>query len=209
MQDFKPNSHRFKEEQQKKATALPEKKVEKVIKGKVKTKKKSEISKLSDVFISDDASNVKSYILMDVLVPTIKKAIVDIGTDALNMIFLGGTGRGSSSRGSNAHYVSYSRFSEPRDRFSDSESRRPNTRFDYDNIVFETRADAEAVIEQMFDIIDRYGMVTVADLYDMVEMSHPFTSNDYGWTSLRNADVIRARGGGYVLKLPKALPIDK
>lgn len=207
MQDYKPNSHRFKEEQQKKAAALPEKKVEKVIKGKVKTKKRSEISKLSDVFISDDASNVKSYILMDVLVPTIKKAIVDIGTDALNMIFLGGTGRGSKSNGS-AHYVSYSRFSEPRDRFSDSESRRPNTRFDYDNIIFETRADGKAVIEQMIDIIERYGMVTVADLYDMVEMSHPFTSNDYGWTSLRNADVIRARGG-YVLKLPKALAIEK
>lgn len=211
MQDYKPNSHRFKEEQQKQKNvpAIPEKKVEKVVKGKVKTKKKSEISKLSDVFISDDASNVKSYILMDVLVPTIKKAIVDIGTDALNMIFLGGTGRGKDSRRGNVNYVSYSRFSEPRDRFSDSESRRPSTRFDYDNLIFETRADAEAVIEQMIDIIERYGVATVADLYDSLEMSHPYTSNDYGWTSLRNADVIRARGGGYALKLPKALPIDK
>ncbi len=211
MQDYKPNSHRFKEEQQKKnLPAASEKKVEKVIKGKVKTKKKSEISKLSDVFISDDASNVKSYILMDVLVPTIKKAIVDIGTDALNMIFLGGTGRGRDSRGGNAHYVSYSRFSsEPRDRFSDSESRRPTARFDYDNLVFETRADAEAVIEQLIDIIDRYGVATVADLYDTIDQSHPFTANDYGWTSLRNAGVDRARGGGYSLKLPKAMPIDK
>lgn len=174
MQDYKPNSHRFKEEQQKQKNvpAIPEKKVEKVVKGKVKTKKKSEISKLSDVFISDDASNVKSYILMDVLVPTIKKAIVDIGTDALNMIFLGGTGRGKDSRRGNVNYVSYSRFSEPRDRFSDSESRRPSTRFDYDNLIFETRADAEAVIEQMIDIIERYGVATVADLYDSLEMSH-------------------------------------
>lgn len=207
MQDYKPNSHRFKEEQKK--AAAEEKKIEKVVKGKVKTKKRSEISKLSDVFISEDAGNVKSYILMDVLVPTIKKAIVDIGTDALNMIFLGGTGRGSRSSGNSAHYVSYSRFSEPRERRVESDYRRPGTRFDYDNIVFETRADAEATLEQMMDIIDNYGFVTVADLYDMADLSHPYTSNDYGWTNLRNADILRVRGGGYGLKLPKAVAIEK
>lgn len=205
MQDYKPNSHRFKEEQKK--AALEEKKIEKVVKGKVQTKKKSKLGEMSDAIISEDARNVTTYILMEGLVPTIKKAIVDIGTDALNIIFFGEARRGTITS-TNANYVSYSRFSEPRDRFAEPE-RRHSTRFDYDNIVFETRADAEAVIEQMIDIIDRYGLVTVADLYDMVDMSHPFTSNDYGWTSLRNANVDRVRGGGYVLKLPKAMPIEK
>lgn len=202
MQDYKPNSHRFKEEQKK--ASLDEKKVEKIVKGNTKIKKRGEMSKLADVFIAEDANNVKSYILMDVLVPTIKKAIVDIVTDAVNMIFLGGTGRSKSS-GSSVNYVSYSRFADPKERRPEP---RVTSRFDYDSIVFEYRGDAEAIIEQMEGIIASYGFVTVADLFDMAGRTHPYTSNDYGWTSLRSADVVHVREG-YILKLPKAMPIDK
>ena len=60
MEEYKPNSHKSKEEQQ---TAPPEKKVEKVVSGSVKSRKKSEIQKFADVFIQEDAQKVKSYIL--------------------------------------------------------------------------------------------------------------------------------------------------
>ena len=204
MQDYKPNSHRFREEQ-KQLAPVEKKKVEKVVKGSVKTKKKGNLSKISDVLISEDADNVKSYILMDVLVPTVKKAIVDIVTDAVNMVFLGGTGRSKTTSSSN--YISYNRLSEPRDRYHSSEPR-AISRFDYENIVFTSRVDAEAIIEQMNDIISSYGFVTVADLYEMADLSHPYTSNDYGWTSIVSAAVIHVRDG-WVIKLPKARPIDK
>ena len=49
------------------ANTVPTKKVEKVVKGTVKKKKKSEVSKFKDVFISEDANSVKNYIFMDVL----------------------------------------------------------------------------------------------------------------------------------------------
>lgn len=68
--DCRSNSHRSKELAAKNAQ---HKKVEKIVKGKVKTKKKSEISKFKDVFISEDAKDVKSYIIMDVLIPAAKK----------------------------------------------------------------------------------------------------------------------------------------
>ena len=83
MKEIAPNSHRYKEEQ--KATAS-EKKIEKVVTGTVKTRKKPAAQKLTDIFISEDAANVKSYIFMDVLVPAIKKAISDIVTDGIEMI---------------------------------------------------------------------------------------------------------------------------
>lgn len=203
MQDYRPNSNRFREERKK--AALEDKKIEKVVKGSVTTKKKGEMSKIKEAIISEDADNVLSYIWSEGLVPTIKKAIVDIGTDALNIIFLGGTGRSKSST-SSVNYVSYSRFSDSKDRRGPEPVAR--TRFDYDTFVYTHRSDAEAVLEQMNDVIDMYGYVTVADLYDMIEKSHPYTSNDYGWTNLRNADVVRVRDG-YVLKLPKAMPLDK
>ena len=88
------------------------KKVEKVVTGKVKTKKKSEVSKFADVFISEDAANVKSYIIFDVLVPTIVDTIRDIAIGSLDMIFGRGTGRNRSGRSSSSNptYVSYRKY---------------------------------------------------------------------------------------------------
>lgn len=68
--DYKSNSNKSKQEQKQ-----PEKKVEKIISGSAKAKKKSEVKKLTDVFISEDISNVKSYIWNDIIVPIVKKAI--------------------------------------------------------------------------------------------------------------------------------------
>ena len=59
----------------------------------------------------------------------------------------------------------------------------------------------------MEEVIDHYGFVTVADMYEMANMSAPFTANKYGWTSIRTAEPVRVRDG-YILKLPKAMPID-
>lgn len=72
--------------------------------------------------------------------------------------------------------------------------------------MFETRGEADAVIDQMGAVIDQYNVVTVADMYDMADLTAPYTSNKYGWTSIRDARVERVRDG-YVIKMPKARPI--
>ena len=92
MEQYGGNSHKMKDEQK----ALPEKsseekKVGKVISGSAKSKKKGEMQKFADVFISEDVGNVKSYIFMEVLVPAVKKAISDIVTNGVDMILYGET----------------------------------------------------------------------------------------------------------------------
>ena len=203
--DYKPNSHRFKEEQ-KNAPTEERRRVEKVVSGTVKTKKKSEISKFADVFISEDIHNVKSYILMDVLVPAAKKAIRDIVTDGIEMILYGSTGRSGKSSG--ASKVSYKSYYD-RDRRDDdrrSDNSRTRTGYSYDDIVLESRGEAEEVLTRMDELIETYGTVSVADLYDLVGKTCNYTDNKYGWTNIRNAEPIRVRDG-YLLKLPKALPL--
>lgn len=200
MNDLKPNSHRFKEEQAEER----EKKAQKVIKGTAKTRKKSELAKLGDVFISEDVSSVKSYVLMDILVPAIKKAISDIVTNGIDMILYGESGRREKRSGS-SNYVSYRDYSK-RDR---DEGRRSDDRrnsLGYDNIILDSRGEAEMVLEQMVDMIDQYDEVSVADLYDMVDLTAPYTANKYGWTNLRDASVVRTRDG-YAFKLPRAKPL--
>lgn len=198
MEDYKPNSKLYKEKMKKEAS---DKKVEKVVKGKVKVKKKS---KFADLFISEDANNVKDYIFLDVLVPAIKKAISDIVTDGIDMILYGGSGNGRkrSSSGS-ISYTSYSRFSD-RDRRDD---RRSSIGYRFNDITFDNRREAQEVLERLDELIDNYGIASVADFYDLVGVSGDYTDNRYGWTSLRNAGIISVRDG-WMIKLPKALALD-
>ena len=201
--DFKPNSHKFREEQ--KENAENEKRVEKVVQGTVKTKKNN-IRKVSDVFISEDIGNVKSYILLDVLVPAIKKALLDVITNGADLILYGGTGK--SGKRHTADRISYTRYSDKsRDYGRDYTNARARTGYDYEDVILESRGEAERVLSQMNDLIETYGFVSIGDLYDLVGLDAPYTHNKYGWTNIRNAEPVRVRDG-YMLKMPKALPLD-
>lgn len=204
MREYQPNSHKSKEEAKTTEVATTDKKrVEKVVSGKVKTKS-NEKRKLANMFISEDATNVKSYIIFDVLIPTVKKTLYDIVTDSLDMILNGGTGGKKHKSGNKISYRSY--YDDKKDDRGGSGYRTRN-RFDYDDLIFDSRGECEAVREQMVDVIETYGFVTVADMYDMADLPAPYTSSKYGWTNIRTAETVRVRDG-YVLKLPKAMPID-
>lgn len=198
-EEYKPNSHRFREEQKTRSTE--KKKVEKVVRGKVKTKPRSGVSKLADAFISDDASNVKTTLVEDILVPAAKKTISDLIVTGLDIIMYGEPrGRRSSSSSSYVSYRDYSRRDDDRRRDS---SRRG---YSHEDIILESRAEAEEVLTRMDELIETYGTVSIADMYDLIGKSCAYTDNNYGWTNIRNAEPIRVRDG-YMLKLPKALPL--
>lgn len=204
MTDYKPNSHRSKADAAQVTTAEP-KKVEKVVNGKVTTKENN-ARKIAGLFVSEDAANVKSYILFDVLIPAVKKALSDIITDGADIILYGE----SKGRRSRLNGVSYRSYYDDRDRSGRDRERgvRGSTgRFDYDDVIFDTRGDAELVREQMLDILDQYGLITVANMYELAGLTAPYTANRYGWFNIRTAEVMRVKSG-YVLKLPKAMPID-
>lgn len=203
MEEYKSNSHRSREENA--SPPAEREKLEKVVKGTVKTKKKGDIRKFTDVFISEDAANVKNYILMDVLVPAVKKAISDIITNGIDMILYGGSGRSKSSSG--ASKVSYRSYYDRRDDDRRYDSHKTRTGYSYDDIILDNRGEAEDVLTRMDELIEIYGMVSVADLYDLVGITGNYTDNKYGWTNIRNAEAVRVRDG-YMLKLPKALPIN-
>lgn len=202
MDDYKPNSNRFKEEQK---NNTGEKKVEKVITGKATVRKKSTFSKLADEFISEDAKNIKSYVFGEVLIPAIKKAISDIVTDGIDMILYGGS-RGGKTKRSSADRVSYRNYyDEPRSR---SEKTYIDSKLSFDEVVVDTRGEAQDVLARMDEIVEQYGVVSVADLYELAGIRNDnYMTHKYGWTSIRNADVIRVRDG-YLIKMPKAMPIN-
>ena len=172
-------------------------KIDKIVKGKVKTKKKNGI--LSS-FINDDLQDIKKYIVEDVLIPTIKKTITDVVKNSIDMFFYGEVSRpnrGNSSRISYSSY--YDRDREPR--------RRRNSLL-IDDIILESRAEAEEVLDRLDEMIEEFGMASVLNLYDLIGVTEaPFTADKYGWTDIRNATAVRVRDG-YLLKLPRVMPLD-
>lgn len=195
------NSHTARAEA--KQVAVSEgKRAEKVVQGKVKTKK-NELRKIADVFISEDAANVKDHVLLDVLVPAIKKALYDIVVNSLDMTLFGGRG-GKRSTADKISYRDYNSISKRDDRTYGSS--RTNSGYSYDDIILETRGEAEAVLARMDEIMEEYDIVRVADLYDLVGVTGEHTDNKYGWTNIRNAEIERVRDG-YRIKMPRALPI--
>lgn len=201
------NSHKSRTEKAAlKENQTPEgKRVEKVVHGKVKTRK-NEVRKLTDIFISEDVANVKSYILMDVIVPAVKKAVYDLVVGTLDMSLYGG--RGNSGKRPTADKVSfrtdYNGVSRRDDRTYNSN--RTASGYTYDDIILETRGEAEAVLMRMDEIMEEYPFVRVADLYDLVGITGNYTDNNYGWTNIRNAEIVRVRDG-YKIKMPRALPL--
>ena len=197
------NSHKSRNDK-KALEAKEEKRAEKVVHGKVK-KKGNGVRKFTDIFISEDVSNVKDYILMDVIVPSVKKAVYDLIVGALDMSLYGG--RGNSGKRPTADKVSYRDYSSVsrRDGYS-SDRTRTSSGYSYDDIVVETRGEAEAVLSRMDEIMEEYEIVRVADLYDLVGVTGDYTDNKYGWTNIRNAKIVRVRDV-YKIDMPRALPI--
>lgn len=183
----------------------------KVVSGEVKIKKKNEMQRLADVFLAEDIADIKSYVVKEVVVPAIKKTIsdtisgiFDIIRNSVDTALFGETGR----RRSSSVKVPYNSIYDNRrtDRVIVQDNR-PRTRLDYDSLLYPTRGDAELVLDQMEESIKDYGFVTVFDLYDFAGVDPPYISRDYGWTDIRSSAVMKVRDG-YVLKLPKALPLD-
>ena len=199
--DYKPNSHKAKAER----STEERKPIEKVVRGTVKTKPKSSLSKFTGGFISDEASNLKRYAVEEVLIPSLKKAISDIVKDGIDMIMYGET-RGRRSSSSSSSYVSYRDYSRRDDDRRDRTASRTRSGYTPDDIVLESRGEAEDVLTRMDELIETYGCVSVADLYDLIGKTCQYTDNKYGWINIRNAEPVRVKDG-WLLKLPKATPI--
>ena len=133
---------------------------------------------------------------------------------AINMVFKGDARPSSRRRSSvNASRVSYSNFYDERRggssrRSSRYDEPRRSTRLSYDDVSFETREDANEVLNAMDDIVEEYGVVRVADLFELGGFTgNGSTDHDYGWTTTKTASVERDRDGKFYIKIGRPSPI--
>ncbi|MCD8119702.1 MAG: hypothetical protein LUE29_09555 [Lachnospiraceae bacterium] len=204
MEDYKSNSFKSKGAIEK-PEVKQEKKVDKVISGDVKVRKKNGLQKVADAFIAEDINSVKNYIFKDVLIPHIQKTVMDVMYNGLDMMFNGISGkRSNSSPGSRVSYRDY----YDRDKKPRPAPVNERAAFDYGQWTFDNRGDAEIILECLDDMISRYRRATVLDLYDAAGVATDnFTANKYGWTDISSAKVVRVQDG-YSLRMPRPMPLD-
>lgn len=205
MEEYMSNSDKSRNRPE---PSVPEKKIDSVISGTATTQKKNSFGKFKDSIIAEDARSVGSWLLTEVVYKSLKKFIYDMVTSGIDMLLYGETSHAKASSNGlskisyNSYYTAYKSSSDS------SRSVTPSASvLDYDNIIFSSRGDAEAVLSTMLELLDQFGVVSVGDLYELAGVNtQNYMVNKFGWTSLRNAQVMRCKDG-YILKLPKATAI--
>jgi hypothetical protein len=194
-----------------------EKKLNPVEVGRVVRRKPPMGQRFARLFVAGDSKTVGQYVFMDVFLPAAKDLVTDMVSQGFERLIFGGE-RTPTRRPGASSYVSYNRFASsntssvrpgpPRD-IQPTRSVRPPTRPAdvIDDIVLESRHEAEEVLASMNDALIRYESVSVADLLDLVGEDRNFTQEKWGWTSLEGAGVSRTRAG-YLLNLPRPVEID-
>jgi hypothetical protein len=200
-----------------KPASTDEKKVEVIVVNEVLRRKKPLGRRFLDVFVGDNSKGVAHYVVMGVIVPAAKDAIADAVTETIERVLFGESrsssrrSRGSTS-GGRTNYVNYGRYSTGSSAPVRDEPRRDVSRMArahhlFDEIVFQTRAEAQDALEQLVSYIKRYESASVADFYGLVDTPASHVDDKWGWHNLDDAMVQRVRNG-FILDLPKTEPLD-
>lgn len=216
MTDYAGNSKKSKEEQSddKKKEIVP------VVESKVVTKKKPLGRRFMETFFGGDFRSAAEYLAAEVLLPEARRIIVEMAWKGTERVVFGD----SKARPRDSIYGPNTRFDysnlgrDPRERRT-SRSRgsanlpdqhsRPGVqrgRASDQDLVFTSREDAQRVIEALSLIIDKYEIVSVADLKELVGIPTVHTDQKWGWDRLVDVNIRQIREG-YLLELPQAEPI--
>lgn len=213
MENFPSNSN----EPRKIRPDQPEKKVVlKVIEGGVVRQKKPLGTRIRAMFIADDGKGVIESVIGDILVPALKDMVADSVSQGIERMIFGDAPRrrqGRESRPSgfggntNTNYTRYSSNNTGRREAVQSAHSRLRAAHDFDDIVIASRAEADEVLEELSNILERYEFVSIRDLYELVGEAFHHTDEKWGWSNLRDASVRRV-SNGYLLALPRPEAID-
>lgn len=174
-------------------------------------KRKSLRKQFAETFFAGDIKSTVKYVTFDVLLLSFREMVLDAINAGSERLMLG------DSRRRGIHppvsgptgYVSYNRYAMGgASRVGAPQrvmSRMARARHDFDEIILQSRTEAEEVIDRLFDLVGRYGTATVADLYELVGLTASHTDNKWGWSDLRGSGVTRV-STGYLLDLPEPQP---
>lgn len=185
-----------------------------VVTGQTTVKKKNWFQKTGELlFAQTDSNTVGQYLVTDIIVPYVRKIIFDLVTSAVDMFLYGGNSPTNKPQPNNRPYVNYnSNYTYTRQQPALQNTRAAVTGtdiFNFGDVYFDFKLDAERVLARMCEILERYPVVTVRDFYELAgQKIDNVQANKFGWFNLEGAGVANHYNGKFFIKLPKACPID-
>lgn len=186
--------------------------VKRVTSSEAVRRKKGLGSRFKNVFIQGSARGAGQYAVENVVVPAIRDLLADSMHAVVDNLFQGGgpprRRPGTTNPGATPPKINYGGYStgDPSPTASSrgrTMSQGARARHDFGEILIPNRIEAMEVIEQMYDVLGRYGSVRVADLYELTGVQSHHTDQKWGWTNLKGAKPVRLRNGGFLLDLPE------
>lgn len=212
LEGLEPNSDKYRREK----AAEQTREIRKVETKGAKLKKRGLGARLIDTFIKEKPEEVRKYVIKEVVVPAIMDTIYDSIMSALGMTFYQKADRRRSSGGGSglgSKFTNYSAISTP----SIRKVRTPayggskGSLKSFDNLVFDSKGEAEDVRDSMIEALDRYGYLTVLEFYDIAQVTvDNFTDQNWGWKrdSIGQMKILGDSANGYYINLPRCEPLD-
>lgn len=198
-----------------------EKKVDKIEGlGEVIVKKPSLGSRFKRTFFSGDAKGTAKYVWASIFVPMAQNAFLDAIQQGSERMVIGEVRSRSSSGtipnllglGHQAYNKMYQTGPMPSQgmlppQMLQQQQRANRASHNFQEFALATRAAAEVVIDRMYDLLSRDGVVTVADFMDLLGEDADYTMQKWGWVDLRGSQVVRVPQG-YLLDLPRPVVLN-
>jgi hypothetical protein len=209
--DYQGNTRKERD----KAQAGPKQEKEiitKVVVGEVVQKPKGIGRKFKETFFNGDLKHSGEFVLVDVLLPALRNLVVDMASRGIEKVVYGESTRGPRRPQTNYNYsgTRYSvggptnPFARPQplgQSYSPQINRGRQNRHDMNDIIVGTKEEADLVMERLIDILEKYDVVSLADLNELLGLETSHLDNKWGWTFLANPQVRQIRQG-YLLELP-------
>ena len=192
----------------------PQKSINSSVSGDVQLTKSGKDKMVEAIFAKDIAGSLNTLFWTKAL-PRAKGAIMSNLHDALNAVFNWGGGNGNGQTNYNGMYNNsypgqnvtyYGNNSNSNYQQITGHPRASDLTFSGPNPAI-AEADAQNTLQYLRDAIEDCGFVTVNSLYGYLGKSVDSVWANYGWINVDNARIIN-QGNSYILKLPKASPIN-
>lgn len=164
--------------------------------------------------VVDRAAEASVDLVKNVVLPGIRDTLADSFHGLIDAMFDTKTqGRRRASRGttvvtSNQTSFNYNGISKQAVDRKRSISEKARSNHDFGEIIFQSRPEANDVIDTMRVRLNKYGTVTVDDLYSIIGVDPTVVDTSWGWDegSFAGAHVRRIRSG-FVLDIPEPSPL--
>ena len=183
-------------------TPKDDKNIEAVAQGTKVSKSKSKARQIAEIFVGGDLKETAEHVRDDVAIPALKNFLYDSLSEGLQRLLWGETRNDRRRNSTHRDYVGYSRRAREQRPTQQASARHSRVAQGFDDVVLATRTEAESVLSRMYDLIENYNMVTVAEFYSLVGISAEFTDENWGWRDLRSANIQHIRDG-FRINLPK------